>query len=529
MAVADVEHHGSGAGVAAPLRDEQPDEDRLAGTRRADDERVADVALVQAEPERRRAVRLRPEQRRGVRREETARDGLRPAPRRRERQQVDHVLGREHGPAQVRAAVAGQRAEEGLDRVHVLDAAREAEVAHRLQDSARAVVRRPGVVCHHDGAAGEKAEADLAARVRRARGTGVVDHRRRVAVLEREVEVRLLPLLLRRHVLGPVARAAALLEPAELALADDLGRRGRRERDEAHRPAVREREPQQRVGQTGRRRVRVALDSNDADVLTAHARLEAAHERLVGERVVEVGPVARHAQIVPESCQTFVEVPHEVRAAHPAHAQRGGETVLYTAKLALELAEQATPDVGGRVALAAALDERAAKLPRERGWRRVRHRDDALGLVVLADRRVARAARLVDGPAHRVREVAPLARRVADGVAAERVRVDHPAVAERGHGRVDVAGEVDDLGRRRRGEVAAADVPRGEERAVLHQHGPLPHQESPAEQVGESARRARVLAEALEPGGPERSSGKTCGGGDKAHVEREGCRGCSNG
>ena len=105
----------------------------------------------------------------------------------------------------------------------------------------------------------------------------------------------------------------------------------------------------------------------------------------------------RHADVVPEPRQALVEMPEQVCAAHPAHAQRRREPVLDAAQLALELAEQTPPDVGRGVALAAALDERAAELARERRRRRVRHRDDALGLVVLADRRVARAARLVDG------------------------------------------------------------------------------------------------------------------------------------
>ncbi len=51
--------------------------------------------------------------------------------------------------------------------------------------------------------------------------------------------------------------------------------------------------------------------------------LEAAHERLVGERVVEVGPVPRHADGVGKPGQHLVQVGEQVWARQPRRAERG--------------------------------------------------------------------------------------------------------------------------------------------------------------------------------------------------------------
>ena len=61
-----VEQDDLGADEAAELQGEHRQQHRLAGAGRTDDQRVADVADVQVEPERRRAARLRQHQRRGI-------------------------------------------------------------------------------------------------------------------------------------------------------------------------------------------------------------------------------------------------------------------------------------------------------------------------------------------------------------------------------------------------------------------------------------------------------------------------------
>ena len=120
--------------------------------------------------------------------------------------------------------------------------------------------------------------------------------------------------------------------------------------------------------------------------------------------------------------------------------------------------------------------------------------------------------------------MAPLAGRVAYGLAADRRDVDHPAVAVGREGRVHLLGERGDLARRRRGEVAATEPPAGEQAAVLHQDHPLPHQKAPAEKVGERTRAETagrpagpVFAEAAEPGGPQGTGGRAGSGSEKAH------------
>ena len=97
--------------------------------------------------------------------------------------------------------------------------------------------------------------------------------------------------------------------------------------------------------------------------------------------------------------------------------------------------------------------------------------------------------------------------------------VDHPAVAvgrERG---VDLLGERGDLAGRGRGEVAAAEAPRGEQPAVFHQHDPLPYQEAPTEKVGDGAGASArpVLSEARQAGRAERAGDCASGSSEKTH------------
>ena len=113
---AEVEGEHLRARIAAELQRHQREQHRLARAGRADHQRMPDIADMQREAKRRRALRPRMEQRRSA----EMLVPLRPGPDRRERDDVGEVERRDRRLSDIGVEVPGQAAEPGLDGVHPL-------------------------------------------------------------------------------------------------------------------------------------------------------------------------------------------------------------------------------------------------------------------------------------------------------------------------------------------------------------------------------------------------------------------------
>ena len=249
------------AAVAPELRRDQRQVRRLAGTGRAEQEGVAEVAHMQVEPERRGAVRHAVHQRRRERRVHRTGRSLAPGPDRARRQQVGQVHGVDERTAHVLDAVAGQAAEKGLHRVDGLDAGGEAEAVDGLLHLPRGGAEPLPVLVHQDHDAGVVALGDEAAVDLGDGRFGVGHHRQRVLVDRPGVGVEHL-----------VEEAAHLLPPLPAEVVEVLHRFVGVHEDEARRPAVLARQLAE-GGQDARRGLeREALDGDHLDELPADAR-----------------------------------------------------------------------------------------------------------------------------------------------------------------------------------------------------------------------------------------------------------------
>ena len=133
---AEIEGEDLGAGIAAELQRHQREQHALAGAGRADDQRVADIADMEREPERRRSFRPREEQRRRL----EMLIPFRPGPDRRERHHVREVERRDRRLADIGVDVAGERSEPRLDGVDALAHAGEVAALDGLLDQTQALV-----------------------------------------------------------------------------------------------------------------------------------------------------------------------------------------------------------------------------------------------------------------------------------------------------------------------------------------------------------------------------------------------------
>ena len=166
-----VEDIDLGARVAAKLERQQREQDRLAGAGRADDQHMADIADMGAEPERRRAAGLGVEQRR------TVEMGIadRPCPDRRQRHQVGEVERMDDRLADIGVDMAGQRAEPGFDRVYALADGGEAETVDDALDRADLFIRPGAIRVRHGDRRRKVAEGNVIAAERLEREIGI-DH-----------------------------------------------------------------------------------------------------------------------------------------------------------------------------------------------------------------------------------------------------------------------------------------------------------------------------------------------------------------
>ena len=219
---AEVEGENLGAGVAAELQRHQREQHRFAGACRPDDERMADIADMEAEAERRRAFGPREEERRPLEMVVARRAG----PDRRERDHVGEVQRRDRRLTDIGVSVPGQRAEPGFDRVDRLDHAGEVAALDDLLDQPQFLVGEARIVVPDGDGRGDVGLADDVGAQLLERGVGV--HRLVVGV---GVEKR--RGLVGHHLLEDRGDRFALGEPLPPDLGQQLRRIGLVEHDRA--------------------------------------------------------------------------------------------------------------------------------------------------------------------------------------------------------------------------------------------------------------------------------------------------------
>lgn len=156
---AHVEREDARAAIAAKLHRQRGEQDRLAHAGRAGDQRVAHVADVRHQPERRRAIGARDDQRRAAQVVVL----LRPGPYRRHRHHVRQVQRRDDGLAHIGVGVARKR---GQPRIHGVERFGDGDEPAPLNDAlhhAQLLVRCAGVRVHDGDGRRQVAEGDLIA------------------------------------------------------------------------------------------------------------------------------------------------------------------------------------------------------------------------------------------------------------------------------------------------------------------------------------------------------------------------------
>ncbi len=148
--------------VAKLLCDQRGQQGGLARAGRPQNHGMPQIARVQTQTKRSRAIGLGVQQRRAGRRIERARIAVRPSPNRRERQQMRQVQGVDQRTAHVRVRVARHRAQISLNRIHRFDARAEAGVLDDFLDFAGDFVQRRAVVMRKQNDARVVAEAHRA-------------------------------------------------------------------------------------------------------------------------------------------------------------------------------------------------------------------------------------------------------------------------------------------------------------------------------------------------------------------------------
>ena len=290
-------------------------------------------------------------------------------------------------------------------------------------------------------------------------------------------------------------------------------RRVRPEREHALRPAKGERERVHEVAVPRARRLRVALHRHDPDRQPPDPGLEPAEEFLVGEHDVQVRPVGRRADRVREARQALVQMGEQPVPVEALEVQPSPEPALEDLEVGRERVQHPSP-IHARVIRA--LDEEGAQARDDIRRREVR-RDEDVRRLELAARlgRVRVPPLVIDQLCEGIRE---RGRRVGDRGPPDRVDVEHPRVRVREERVVHMPRERVELLRHRGARVRPPIAPPGEERAVLLEHDPVVHQESPVQQVRHAGGRDAVLPELREPARSCSAAQRSEREGDEIHV-----------
>ncbi|MNI28045.1 hypothetical protein D3C73_818080 [compost metagenome] len=196
--------------------------------------------------------------------------------------------------------MAGEASEPGFDRIDGLADAGEAEPVDDPLDDADLIFGRAAIDVGHGDGRGQIAEGDMVA-AKRLQGEVRIDH------LIVGVGVGQRDRLVGHHLAHQLRDRLALVEP----LAPDLGQRlvrlGLVETDEAGRPTIGEVLMIERVEQAGTGRVGKAQDRDGPQMLVAQHRLDAARQRGVDEKTVQMHRCRRCGDRMPPRRDRRVE------------------------------------------------------------------------------------------------------------------------------------------------------------------------------------------------------------------------------
>ncbi len=507
--IAFVEGEDLRAGIAELLRRHESEQGALSGAGRPKDGGMTQIARVQAEGEGRAAVGLGLQQRRAVRWIERTGVALWPGPDGGQRQQVGQVERVDDGAAHIGGGVAGQRAEIGLDRVHVLHTGAEAAVLDELDHLPGGLVQDFRVFVREQQHAGVVAEQHHAAGRLGQRLYGVIRHAVGVGVDVGGLAAGVLA--------QQVHHALALLRPLAAVFVQRLLGLPRIEVDEAAAPAVRHGQAREHVQDAGEALRRQAGQGDAGHAAAADAGDEAGGEVVLAEHGVQVHGHLCHTEgaMIRQQADALFQV-REKGAVDGAgtqvdavfetvDGQQGGEAGFHLPDLFLEALQIAVCR-----GLDPALDEQIGRFARGIGHGEPGDGEDEATAIAHEAVLVAVAAGVVDQPGGAVGECA--GRGVARRGRAHGVAMQHPAVPQ-SQGRVDPGGHGAEFFLCGRVQIGAVIFPGRHQATALGQHDAVVHQRRPGQQVGQAVGgRAELLERHHDRTSRSLAKGLACAG-----------------
>ncbi|KWT79668.1 hypothetical protein APY03_5068 [Variovorax sp. WDL1] len=305
---AHVEGEDARAAIAAKLHRQRGEQDRLAHAGRPRDQRMAHVADVRHQPERRGAVGACHDQRGAV----EVFVLLRPGPYRRHRHHVRQIQRRDDGLAHVGVSIAGERGQPGI---HGIERFRDGDEAPTLDDAlhhAQLLVCDGGVLVHDGDGRRQIAEGDLIAAQLLQGGVGIGGLVVGVGIDQRAF-------LLEDRFAQQRDDVLALGEPLAAQAGKFFFRLGFVEAEKARAPAVRKTEAVEVVQNPRPGRGREAPHRHQPQVLVAQHGRQAADQRGIGQQRVDVERHFGHAHAIAPRRDGRVQVGQRLRVIEPVN------------------------------------------------------------------------------------------------------------------------------------------------------------------------------------------------------------------
>ena len=453
--------------IAAELQRHEREQHGFAGPGRPDDQRMADIAHMEREPERRRALGLAVEQRRAV----EMGVPLLPGPDGGERDHMGEVQGGDRRLADIGVGLPRQRAEPGIDGIDRLDHGGEVPALHDLLDEAQFLVGAARVLVPDDEG---RRDIGLARDI----GAELLQGHVGIGGLVGGVRVDQRRLLVGHHLLQDRGDGFALGEP----LAADAGNhpRGLRlvHQDRAGRPAIGKGQPVEVIEDAGRGGGRETREGQDAQMGVPQPGLQPAGQRLIGQQRVEIGRGFRHADAVGLRRDRGMQIGQRLAVIDPAAFGHDAVEERQHPVGAVDEAAQhlARIDAG----LVAAFVEPGLGPRGLLGGRQVEEGQDILRLEM---RSLLGEPRAAFGIEERRGRIGKAAVRIVGRCHALRLDEDRPAGAEATEGVVDAPRHGHEFGRDRAVEIGAAEPGRALQAAILVQHDAGGHQRRPGQVI----------------------------------------------
>ncbi len=301
-----VEGKDARAAIAPKLHRQGGEQHRLAHARRASHQRVAHVADVRHQPERRRALSARDDQRRAV----EVRVLLRPGPYRRHRHQVRQVQRGDDGLADVGVGMARNGRQ---PRIHGVERFGDGDEATPLDDAlhpAQLLVGHGGIRVHDGDGRCHVAEGHLIAAQLLQGGIGIGGLVAGVGIDQRAF-------LLEDRLAQQRDDVLAFGEPLTAQAGEFFFRLGFVQAEKARTPAIREAQTVEVVQNPRPSRDRKTAHRHHAQVLVAQHRRQATDQRRVGQQRIEVEWHLGHAHAVTPCRHGGVQVGQRLAIVEP--------------------------------------------------------------------------------------------------------------------------------------------------------------------------------------------------------------------